>query len=541
MAKRVWSLFLVAGLITLWPTWMSSHGQHPTSNRKFQTSDRCLACHNGLMTSSGQDISIGFDWRSSLMANSSRDPYWQGSVRRESIDHPESRADIEDVCSTCHMPMSHYEAKWQGRKGEVFPFLPFEADTKKSALAEDGVSCSVCHQIGREKLGTRESFNGEFVIDPANSSGNHPEYGPFAIQAGQQRIMQTSTGGFHPTQAAAHIRDSALCGSCHTLYTEALGNGGKVVGSFPEQMPYLEWLHSDYPSKSTCQSCHMPEVHEEVPITAVLGVPRSGVHRHVFVAANFFIQGMLNRYRQDLDVAALPEELTAASERTVAFLQSESARVSIRSTGIVSGSLRSEVFVENLSGHKLPTAYPSRRVWLHVIVKDRDGRAIFESGALNPDGSIQGNDNDADPTRFEPHYREITRGDQVEIYEPILKDSAGRVTTGLLSAVGYLKDNRLLPSGFRKDTAEKDIAVIGEAADDPDFTSAGSLVTYSVPLGDARGPFRVEAELLYQPIGFRWAHNLNPYDAPEPRRFVSYYDSMASSAAVVLARSEATQ
>ena len=23
------------------------------------------------------------------MANSSRDPYWQGSVRRESMDHPE--------------------------------------------------------------------------------------------------------------------------------------------------------------------------------------------------------------------------------------------------------------------------------------------------------------------------------------------------------------------------------------------------------------------------------------------------------------------
>ena len=197
--------------------------------------------------------------------------------------------------------------------------------------------------------------------------------------------------------------------------------------------------------------------------------------------------------------------------------------------------------MQNLSGHKLPTAYPSRRAWLHVVVKDRDGRTVFESGALNPDGSIQGNDNDADPTRFEPHYREITSSDQVEIYEPILKDSAGRVTTGLLSAVGYLKDNRLLPSGFRKDTAEKDIAVVGEAADDPDFTDAGSLVRYSVALADAQGPFRVEAELWYQPVGFRWAHNLGTYDAPEPRRFVSYYDSMASSTAVVLARAEATR
>ncbi len=322
MAKRVWCLSLLAGVIIAAPTLMSG-AQHPALDRKFQTSDRCLACHNGMVTSSGQDVSIGLDWRSGMMANSSRDPYWQGSVRRESIDHPESRADIEDVCSTCHMPMSHYEAKWQGRKAEVFSFLPFEADPKKSASAEDGVSCSVCHQISREKLGTRDSFNGGFVIEAPTSPGTHPEYGPFAIQPGQQRIMQTSTGGFHPTEAAEHIRDSALCGTCHTLITETLGSGGKVVGSFPEQMPYLEWLHSDYPNKSTCQSCHMPEVHEAVPVTAVLGVPRTGVHLHVFVAANFFMQGMLNRYRQNLSVAALPKELTAASERTVAFLKSQ--------------------------------------------------------------------------------------------------------------------------------------------------------------------------------------------------------------------------
>jgi hypothetical protein len=540
MRKSALYFSVLAGLVIAVPTLMSG-AQHPALQRKFQTSDRCLACHNGITTSSGEDVSIGIDWRSGMMANSSRDPYWQASVRRETIDHPESRANIEDVCSTCHMPMSHYEAKWQNRKAEVFSFLSFDADPQKSASADDGVSCSVCHQISRDKLGTRESFNGQFVIDAPKSPGSHPEYGPFAIQAGQQRIMQSSTGGFHPTEAAQHIRDSALCGSCHTLITETLGEGGNVIGSFPEQMPYLEWLHSDYPNKSTCQSCHMPEVHEAVAITAVLGVPRQGVHRHTFVAANFFVLGMLNRYRQDLNVAALPEEFAVASEKTIAFLQSESARVSIRNIDIASGNLQAQVFVQNLSGHKLPTAYPSRRAWLHVIVKDRDGHAVFESGALNLDGSIQGNDNDADSTRFEPHYREITRSDQVEIYEPILKDSAGGVTTGLLKAVGYLKDNRLLPSGFRKDTAENDIAVVGEAADDSDFTDAGSLVRYSVPLGDAQGPFHVEVELWYQPIGFRWAHNLAPYDAAEPRRFVSYYESIASSTAVVLARAEATR
>src|SRR5207244_8670750 len=177
------ALLPAGGMLFAVASTIAAHAAGPARpETQFQTSDRCLACHNGLVTTSGEDVSIGFDWRAGMMANSSRDPYWQGSVRRESIDHPESRADIEDVCSTCHMPMSHYEAKWQGRKAEVFSFLPFEADPKKSASAEDGVSCSVCHQISREKLETRDSFNGGFVIEAPTSPGTHPEYGPFAIQ-----------------------------------------------------------------------------------------------------------------------------------------------------------------------------------------------------------------------------------------------------------------------------------------------------------------------------------------------------------------------
>jgi len=51
------------------------------------------------------------------------------------------------------------------------------------------------------------------------------------------------------------------------------------------------------------------------------------------------------------------------------------------------------------------------------------------------------------------------------------------------------------------------------------------------------GRFSVEAELRYQPIGYRWAHNLERYDAPEPKRFVGYYDSMSAASSVVIARS----
>jgi hypothetical protein len=540
MQKHIWWSIAISGIVISSAPFVRGGPRHGALKPEFQTSDRCVACHNGMTTKSGEDISIGLDWRPSMMANSSRDPYWQASVRRESVDHPESTPAIEDECSVCHMPIIHLQAKGEGRKTEIFAHLPFNPDNKDNAAAEDGVSCSVCHQIAKEKLGTPETFNGAFKVDDPEKGDQRSEYGPFAIDAGHERVMQSSTGGFVPTEAA-HIRDSALCGTCHTLYTQALGPGGKEIGVFPEQMPYLEWLHSDYPAKSSCQSCHMPEVHEDVPVTSIMGQPREGMHRHEFVAANFFMQHMLNEYRGDLSVAALPQELTNAAARTVAFLQTQSARVSIRNLESSSSGLTMEVLVENLSGHKLPSAYPSRRAWLHVAIRDRNGRTVFESGGLNPDASIKGNDNDADPLRFEPHYLEITSPEQVEIYESIPKDSAGHVTTGLLSAVGYLKDNRILPSGFNKQTADKDIAVIGEAANDPNFTDQGSLVRYSISIGDAPGPLHIEAELWYQPIGFRWAHNLAPYAEAEPQRFVSYYDSMSSSTAVLLARAEATR
>jgi hypothetical protein len=505
---------------------------------RFQTSDRCIACHNGLTTSSGKDVSIGFEWRASIMANSSRDPYWQASVRRETIDHSSARSHIEDECSVCHMPVTRYLAKQEGREGQVFAHLPFNSK-EDGQQAADGVDCSVCHQISNEKLGTRESYNGGFVLEPVNSAGLRPEYGPFDIPKGQQRIMHTSTAGFQPSQNTDHIRKSELCATCHTLFTTAFGPDGKSIGSLPEQMPYPEWLNSDYRTTKTCQDCHMPQVGEQVAITRVFGTPRDGMKRHLFVAANFFMTRMLNRYRDDLQVDALPQELEHTAQYTLDFLKTESARVSIENVQTSGGRLRAEVVVENLAGHKLPTAYPSRRAWLHFAVLDRDGRTVFESGALRLNGSILGNDNDDDSRRYEPHYREITSSDQVEIFEDILGDEKGGVTTGLLTGVRYLKDNRLMPRGFDKQKAAPEIAVMGNAADDPDFAAGRDLVRYSVNLRNAQGPFHIQAELWYQPIGYRWANNLKAYGAsPEPARFNAFYDSMADASAEVLARAE---
>src|SRR5262245_61625418 len=266
MRKTINFWFLATGVATLllltspmvgWPVAAVDR----TPKELFQLSNRCFACHNTMTTAAGEDVSIGFAWRPTMMANSARDPYWQASVRRETMDHVESRAVIEDECSTCHMPMSRYQARYEGAEGEVFAHLQPGADERLDELAKDGVACSLCHQISKDKLGTPESFVGGFVVDTTRPAGEREGYGPFKIENGPARILSTSTGGYKPTESD-HIRQSDMCATCHTLITKALGPGGQEIGRLPEQMPYQEWFNSDFREKQSCQNCHMPVVEE---------------------------------------------------------------------------------------------------------------------------------------------------------------------------------------------------------------------------------------------------------------------------------------
>jgi hypothetical protein len=516
----------------------STIAMHADPDTLFKSGGTCMPCHNGLTTPSGEDVSIGIDWRASMMANSSRDPYWQAAVRREVTDHPAAAAEIEDECATCHMPMSRATARANDAPGRVFDHLPVtEREDDQDLLAHDGVSCTMCHQISSDKLGTPASFTGGFSI-AGKQPTPRPIFGPFQIDRGLSTVMRSSAE-FQPTEGL-HVRSSELCATCHTLITRARGAQGAVIGELPEQVMFQEWQHSAFRAEQrSCQSCHMPVVRDPTPITSVAGQPREGLARHVFVGGNFFMLRMLNRYRQELGVAALPAELEASARRTVANLQEQTAAVSVSGPALAAGRLNFDVTIADLTGHKFPTGYPSRRAWLHVTVRDAAGRVVFESGAIRPTGLIDGNDNDADPARFEPHYAEIREPDQVQIYESIMGDTTGRPTTGLLTGVRYLKDNRLLPRGFDKATASDWIKVIGDAAQDPDFTGGSDRVRYSIAAGASAGPHHIEVELRFQPISFRWAQNLKAYDSPEPKRFVGWFESMSAGSSEIIAKAAA--
>ncbi len=502
----------------------------PVDHSTFATSDQCIACHSNITDADGNDVSIGHTWRGSIMSHSARDPYWQASVRREVTDHPGAQAEIEDTCSTCHMPMTRVLAREKGGLGKVFEFLEALRQEEESAkLALDGVSCTACHQIRPDNLGEESSFNGNFVI---RSDIDPKIFGPYEVDTGLRRIMQSATGFTQET--STHLQQSELCATCHTLFTTSLDADGREVARFPEQTPYLEWKHSAFAESESCQSCHMPEV-TSAPISSVLGEPQENVSQHVFRGGNEFMLRLLDMYREELHVTAPSSDLQRSAEATREHLQTATAQLSVQEISREEDHFAIDLEVTNLAGHKLPTAYPSRRVWIHLSVQDANGNLLFESGAMRPDGSIEGNDNDADEGSFEQHYQMIDDPGQVQIYEPIIADESGRVTTGLLTAVAYTKDNRILPEGFDKATADADIGVYGRAREDENFQAGSDRIRYLVaaPAGVQR--VEVRARLMFQTIGFRWARNLDPYDAHETRRFVTYYNDNASTSAVVLA------
>lgn len=504
--------------------WLAVAAQDvPVPADLFADSSRCIACHHQIVGTGGEEVPIAAGWRASMMANAARDPYWQAAVRRETLDHPAAAAAIEHECAACHMPMVRFPAHRSGRTTSVFA-------STTAPMAMDGVSCTVCHRISANRLGERESFNGGFDVDLARRG----VAGPFEIDRGRMRVMQ-SASLFTP-ERADHLRSSMVCATCHTLYTHALAKDGTPAGELPEQTPFLEWRHSAWRGERSCQSCHMPEVAGEAPIVSVLGQPRPAVSRHEFRGGNAFMMRMLRTNAAALGVTAPAAELLASETRTIEYSESHAAKIAIEEASIRDGRLQLAVAVTNLAGHKLPTAYPSRRVWLHVAVRDERGAMLFESGGLRDDGSIAGNDNDADAARYEPHYTTIHAPDQVQIYETILADAEGSVTTGLISAVRYIKDNRLLPRGFDKSSATSDIAVRGDAASDPDFRDPGDRIRYEVDLGAAASACHVEVRLLYQPIAFRWADTLGAQKSAESARFATMYAAASSSSATVLAR-----
>jgi len=489
----------------------------------FPNHKMCVGCHQRMIDGDGLDVSIGTFWEGTMMANAARDPYWLATVRHETLANPAFAEIIENKCSNCHTPKAHFGATLAGLSTRLLDDGVLNPGNELYDLAVDGVSCTVCHQIEPDNFGLPESFSGGYLIDADLPRGERVIYGSLGATP-ELAARMARTSGFVPVQST-HLTESAMCATCHTLFTPTVDAAGEIVGEFPEQTAYLEWQSSSFAPVVGCTTCHMPIAPGEVTLS-VIGdaVGRSPFRRHDFVGANSYMPRLMDRHREELDVNALSSSLESTANRAVRQLQESTATVDATGTEN-SGELALTVDISSLPGHKLPTGFPSRRVWLHVVVTDDASQTLFESGAPQADGSIAGNDNDADAMVYEPHYDEITTADQVQIYETIIGDVDDNVTTVLLLAAGYLKDNRLLPQGFSASLDDPDIGVRGAALSDTSFTAGGDTVRYRIDVSGATGTIVVRVRLLYQSIAHRWAMNLADQQAPEISRFTGYYES----------------
>lgn len=485
----------------------------------FAGSGSCAICHTGdgvVLTQNGVDVSPPTYWRSTMMANASKDPFWRAMVSEEIHTFPQLQQVIESTCTKCHSPMGFTEAMFDGHENYSI------AEMKVDPVANDGVSCTVCHQINKDNFGTQQSFSGNYII-------NHDStiYGPYE---NPETTAMISSFSYKPVYTT-HMNESELCATCHTLFTPYINNQGEIAGTFAEQTPYIEWENSTYSLQGIqCQDCHLPKIYDPIDIASIPPTHtelRSPYWEHNFVGANAYMLQVLRNNITNLGLTASQENFDSTIVRAEDNLMNKALELSV-STEYKNDSLNIFVNIENKAGHKLPTGIPFRRMWIHLTVKDQSDNVLFESGAWDSQGKLLELDNS-----YEPHYNIITKQDQVQIYEGVLVDVDNSVTHTLLRASGYIKDNRIPPKGFLTTHESYDTtAIIGEALLDPDFNktngiegSGADIVEYKIPASLSTN-YKIKAEICLQTIKPGIAEHLASIDETDINQFVNIYNDI---------------
>lgn len=484
----------------------------------FSGSGNCTVCHkstsNANTSQTYGSVSPLDLWQATMMANAARDPLWQAKVSTEVAQFPQHKQLIEDTCTKCHAPMGRTQKIYDDSTSQ-YSFDEMNAD----GLALDGVSCTACHQIKDELLGTGESYNGNYVIGDEKLI-----YGPYTPEYSFHMEIVT---GYSP-EYSKHISESEMCATCHTLITQTLDDNGNVIGEFFEQTSYLEWKNSVFEDANIeCQTCHMPALAEPIRMSATppFILARDTVHLHELVGANTFMLNLLKDNSEALGATFTNEAIDSTLKRTKEMLIGQTVDVSI-TTDVVYDSLVVKIKLQNKAGHKFPTGYPARRSWLNVAVHHNDN-VLFESGEYDADGRIS----DEDET-YEPHYDVITKDDQAQIYEQVMGDVNKNVTYTLLKAFDQLKDNRLTPIGFTKSDETYDtVAIKGVADVDDNFNfnngmegSGSDEVTYKVALNGINGSLIVDVKLLYQSVNPKFSDHMFSFATEAVNKFQPMFD-----------------
>jgi len=214
--------------------------------------------------------------------------------------------------------------------------------------------------------------------------------------------------------------------------------------------------------------------------------------------------------------------------------------------------LTAKVLVANKAGHRFPSGVGFRRAFLTVEVvrpaaAGKPEQVVWASGRTNEWGVLVGPDGkplatetfERDPGTgkqlFQPHHEVIDSERQVQIYETLIRNNQGELTTSFVRGCTIAKDNRLLPRGWTKAGPGPELKgrFLESTYPDPDTMkdphyadgSGTDEVTYRItlPAGvDATG-LTVRATLYYQALPPYFLMNLfqTAPDGPATRRLHS--------------------
>lgn len=294
-----------------------------------QGASTCLGCHADHVA----------EWRTSAHAYAMVDPVFRALVAQRQVD----RAGLEDpFCVQCHSPVA-------SRAGESVPGFAFD---ELSSRALEGVTCVVCHQATE----LERDHNAGFVLDPTSP-----------MRASLDAPTPTSA---HASTAGSLQSSSELCASCHDVVE---------LSGLNLERPYEEWLTSPAGAEGrTCQRCHMP-THEG---TVAPGGPSRDVHAHRFQGVDVpLAEGFLDeaeRAEVEAGVDALLRDVVSVeldAPTTVEAGETIDLRATVRSL---------------LDAHGLPTGTTFiRQLWLELVVRDAEGRVVYETGTLDAQGDLR--------------------------------------------------------------------------------------------------------------------------------------------------------
>lgn len=499
----------------------------------FPTASLCSGCHgfdpNGyaMVDFYGNDVNMFDDWRSTMMANSAKDPFWRAQVSHEIYENATHRDFIETQCTSCHAPMGHYEAIFKG--AEHYTMEDLLVDT----IGLDGISCGACHKISADLLG--QTFSGNITFDT-----NRVVYGPYdEIFFGPMAQFV----GYQPVYSE-HINDAGTCAPCHTLVTSVFDVDDNPTGeTFVEQATYHEWLNSDYETDNvSCQGCHMPRLEEPVVISSnyLFLEGRSPYGLHNTVGGNAHMLKLMKDNRVALDIDASAEQFDETISETLKLLQFQTLDLDLSTDEITNDTVFFSLSLENLAGHKFPSGYPSRRAVVELLAITEFGDTLFHSGIFDESFDLVQED---EP--YELHHTVIRDPNQVQIYEFVAQNTAGEPTTVLEQMHQTIKDNRLTPKGFSTDgTLYDSTRIVGQAAVDPDFNledgvegSGADRINYHIARNGFEGLLNIIARVHYQPLPPRWMAPMFEINTPEIDTFRTMFDN-SDQEPVIVAQAE---